>query len=201
MRAVVLHAALAASREALSGPAMRITPDAPGGPGSDWSSSRVLAISLSIGAILVLPLAICMAHRCYVTNVRKKRAAKILEARAAAVLEARQAAVAEARAEGNAARADHIQAIIDRDANTKVNSKDVQTVRRAGNYLDGYAQREGPVSRRDADGPVDADGAAAHVALPTGPEFVQRDELFASEPGGGGGGVAAFCALDAHARR
>lgn len=142
MRAVLLDPTLLATESAIQ-LAVRLTPDEPGGPGSDWSASKVLIISLTLGAVLVIPLLICLGHRCYLTSKRKKMAKNVLAARTAAVLEARMAAVAEARAEGNHARADVIQAIIDRDAAEQATGKE-QMVHRTGNLMDRYADQERP---------------------------------------------------------
>lgn len=174
MRALVLRRALAHGDEALRR-AVRVTPDEPGGPGSDWSVGKVLGISLSLGAVLIVPLLLCLAHRCYLTHKRKKMALSVAEARAAAVLEARQAAVAQARAEGNDARADAIQEIIERDAALKPTGKEA-AVHRTSNLMDRYssmapgaaaaADEEAGAAGAQEDA-VDADGFARGAPLPS----------------------------------
>jgi hypothetical protein len=83
-----------------------------------------------------------MCRRCYLTSKRKRAAEAVEATREQAVVEARLVAVAQARAEGNHARADVIQAIIDREAAAKPTGKQAPSVHRAGNLLDRYTTRE-----------------------------------------------------------
>lgn len=172
MPAVILNPALIVAESALR-LSVRVTPDEPNGPGSDWGATKVLAISFSLGAVLIIPLLFCLAHRCFLTHKRKKMALSVAEARAAAVLEARLAAVQEARAEGNDARADAIQEIIDRDASLKLTGKEA-ALHRTSNLMDRYASQGpggGVVADEEAGSTglqeVDGDGFGRALGEPT----------------------------------
>lgn len=88
-------------RASLNPPHVRITPDEPGGPGSDWNATKVLAISLSLAAVLVLPLFLCLARRCILTSMRKKKERKVADERLEAIMEAQAAAAREAAEAGD----------------------------------------------------------------------------------------------------
>lgn len=129
---------------ALSARLFDVTPDEPGGPGSDWSSKKVLTISLALGGALVLPLVCCLAHRFILTHKRKKNALALLAARRAAIYDVRVEAMDAARADGDDDRADAILELIERD---RVRDKEDdamhgQRVTRTGNLLRGYADGE-----------------------------------------------------------
>lgn len=95
-------------------PNVRIDPDEPGGPGSDWGVSKILAISLSIAAILILPLFVCLVRRCILNARRSKQEKKVAESRAEALIEARAIAAREAAEAGDHERSRALEVQVER---------------------------------------------------------------------------------------